>query len=172
MEKNSLVGFSGKQETGKEIILFDTAAPPNSNKLHDKRVKVVVDDISNHDILSEIISGNSLSVFHLASVVSAEAESDFDLAMNVNINGGLNVLEACRQAPNCSRVVLSSSLAVFGGSNMPDVVTDNTKITPMTTYGMTKLTNELLLSDYTRKGFIDGRGARLPTVVIRPGKPN
>jgi nucleoside-diphosphate-sugar epimerase len=122
--------------------------------------------------VTDLIAGESLSVFHFASVVSAGAEQDFDLALKVNLDGGINVLEAARAQPGLPRVVFTSSLAVFGGSAMPDTVSDDTKITPMTTYGMTKVVNELLLNDYHRKGFLDGRGARLPTVIIRPGKPN
>jgi nucleoside-diphosphate-sugar epimerase len=84
----------------------------------------------------------------------------------------LNVLEAARAQGSRPKVVFASSIAVFGGSGMPKAVGDSTKQTPQTTYGTTKAIGELLINDYTRKGFIDGRSARLPTVIIRPGKPN
>lgn len=88
------------------------------------------------------------------------------------MRGTLNVLEAARALGSRPRVVFASSIAVFGGSGMPKVVGDATKQTPQTTYGTTKAIGELLINDYTRKGFIDGRSARLPTVIVRPGKPN
>jgi nucleoside-diphosphate-sugar epimerase len=90
----------------------------------------------------------------------------------VNLDGGIALFEACRALPQKARVVFTSSIAVFGGDRMPEVVTDETKVTPKTTYGMTKAMLELLCNDYTRKGFLDGRGARLPTVIVRPGRPN
>ncbi|MEE8172614.1 MAG: D-erythronate dehydrogenase [Alphaproteobacteria bacterium] len=172
LERGALCGASGAPEPVDKMILFDNVTPPERPKGLDQRVEIVSGDISDRDLVMRFVAGDSLSVFHFASVVSAGAEQDFDLALKVNLDGGLNVLEAARAAPGLPRVVFTSSLAVFGGSAMPDTVSDDTKITPMTTYGMTKVVNELLLSDYTRKGFLDGRGARLPTVIIRPGKPN
>jgi nucleoside-diphosphate-sugar epimerase len=172
LERGELRGASGAPEPVDQIILFDAVTPPERPGGLDERVEIVTGDISDRDLVMRLISGDSLSVFHFASVVSSGAEQDFDLAIKVNLDGGLNVLEAARAAPGLPRIVFTSSLAVFGGSAMPDTVSDDTKITPMTTYGMTKVVNELLLADYTRKGFLDGRGARLPTVIIRPGKPN
>jgi len=92
--------------------------------------------------------------------------------MRVNLDGGRYVLEALRARESQPRLVFASSIAVFGGSRMPDVVGDHVKQTPQTTYGITKTMCELMINDYTRKGYIDGRSARLPTVIIRPGKPN
>ena len=172
LERGTLYGASAAPEPIDKMILFDVVTPPERPQGLDERAEIVSGDISDRDLVMRLISGDSLSVFHFASVVSAGAEQDFDLALKVNLYGGLNVLEAARAAPGLPRVVFTSSLAVFGGSAMPDTVSDDTKITPMTTYGMTKVVNELLLNDYTRKGFLDGRGARLPTVIIRPGKPN
>lgn len=172
LARGTLRGASGEPEPVDKMILFDSVTPPEPPDGLDERVEIVSGDISDRDLVMGLIAGDSLSVFHFASVVSAGAELDFDLALRVNLTGGLNVLEAARAAPGLPRVVFTSSLAVFGGSAMPDTVSDDTKITPMTTYGMTKVVNELLLNDYTRKGFLDGRGARLPTVIIRPGKPN
>jgi nucleoside-diphosphate-sugar epimerase len=111
-------------------------------------------------------------VFHLASVVSAGGERDFDLAVRVNLDGGRNVLEACRAGGKRPRLVFASTLAVFGGTAMPETVTDRTRPVPQTTYGATKAVCELLVNDYSRKGYLDGRSARLPTVIVRPGAPN
>jgi nucleoside-diphosphate-sugar epimerase len=172
LDRGTLIGASGSAEPVESITLFDAVAPAAPIEGMDERTDIVIGDISDKATISGLITGDSLSVFHLASVVSAGAEQDFDLALKVNLDGGLNVLEACRAAPGLPRMVFASSFAVFGGSAMPATVADDTKITPQGTYGMTKVINELLVADYTRKGFLDGRGARLPTVIIRPGKPN
>ena len=111
------------------------------------------------------------AVFHLAAVVSAGAEADFDLGYRVNLDAMRLVLEACRQQPAPPRLVFTSSVAAFGGE-LPDVVTDTTAATPQSSYGTQKVIGELLVADYTRKGYIDGRTVRLPTIVVRPGKPN
>ena len=172
LTRGTLTGASGAAEQVEEMILFDAVTPPERPEGLDERVEIVAGDIADRDLITGLVSGESLSVFHFASVVSAGAEQDFDLALKVNLDGGINVLEAARAQPGLPRVIFTSSLAVFGGPTMPDTVSDDTKITPMTTYGMTKVVNELLLNDYHRKDFLDGRGARLPTVIIRPGKPN
>src|SRR5581483_5668067 len=97
---------------------------------------------------------------------------DFDLAMRVNLDGGRNVLDACRARGSRPRLVFTSTYAAFGGSELSETVGDTTKLTPETTYGTTKAILELLVNDYTRRGFLDGRAARLPTVIVRPGAPN
>ena len=114
-------------------------------------------------------------VFHLASAVSGECEQDFDLGLRSNIDSTRALLEGLRQAGNTPRMVFASSVAVYGpdASNpLPDLVGDHTLPSPQTSYGTHKLMLEYLLADYTRKGFIDGRSARLMTVTVRPGKPN
>ncbi len=170
--RGSLTGPSGAQEEVDAITLFDAVEPPAPLEGLDGRAKVVIGDISDKDLVSGLIDRDDVSVFHLASVVSGGGEKDFDLAIRVNLTGGLNVLEAARARGSRPRLVFASSIAVFGGGAMPAVVGDTTKQTPQTTYGVTKSIGELLINDYTRKGFIDGRAARLPTIVIRPGKPN
>ena len=110
-------------------------------------------------------------IFHLAAVVSSGAEADFDLGMAVNIDGTRRVLEACRALANPPIVVFASSVAAYGGP-LPAVVDDDTRPTPMSSYGAQKVIVEYLVADYTRKGFIRGISLRLPTVVVRPGKPN
>ena len=111
------------------------------------------------------------SVFHLASVVSGGAELDFDGGYRVNLDGGRALLEQARQQPKPPKYVFASSVAAFGGK-LPDVLDDSTTPAPQTSYGTQKVINEYLVADYTRKGFIDGRSLRLPTIVVRPGKPN
>ncbi len=172
LEKGSLTGPSGKQENIDSIVLFDAFTPKERPDGLDERVDIMNGDISDRDTVFDLIDRDDISIFHLASVVSAGGEKDFDLAMRVNMLGGSNVFEAARARTGKPRVIFASSVAIFGGSAMPDIVTDTTKAVPQTTYGMTKVIGELMINDYSRKGFFDGRTARLPTVIIRPGKPN
>ena len=154
------------------IVLQDIATPQVAVAGLDGRSTYVTGDISDRDFIHGLVTGKDLCVFHLASIVSAAGERDFDLAMRVNLQGTLNILEACRAAGPATRLVFASSLAAFGGDAMPATVGDDTKQTPQSTYGVTKSIGELLVNDYSRKGFLDGRSARLPTIIIRPGKPN
>ncbi|MBA2357300.1 MAG: NAD-dependent epimerase/dehydratase family protein [Actinobacteria bacterium] len=149
------------------LVLFDAAGDPATAP---EGADVVLGDIGARDEVSALVAGSDV-VFHLASVVSAGGERDFDLALRVNLEGGLNVLEACRAAGG-RRLVFTSTLAVFGGETSAGAVGDTTKATPETTYGTTKAICELLLNDYTRRGFLDGLTARLPTVIVRGGEPN
>jgi nucleoside-diphosphate-sugar epimerase len=172
LEIGHLCGPSGQPEAVEELLLFDVAQPPARPAWFDRRVRVETGEIADRDTVLRLIDRDDIGVFHLASVVSGGGEQDFDLAMRVNLQGNLNLLEALRRRGSRPRLVFASSLAVFGGKAMPKTVGDATKETPQTTYGITKAIGELLINDYTRKGFLDGRSARLPTVVIRPGKPN
>jgi nucleoside-diphosphate-sugar epimerase len=110
-------------------------------------------------------------VFHLAAIVSGQAEQDFDLGYRINLDGTRAVLEAARAAGNRPRVIFASSLAAFGAP-LPDPIGDDYLVAPLTSYGTQKAIGELLISDYTRKGFVDGLALRLPTICVRPGKPN
>ena len=111
-------------------------------------------------------------IFHLAAIVSGEAEADFEKGYAVNFDGTRNLFEAIRALPDyCPRVVFTSSIAVFGAP-FPDPIPDEYHLTPLTSYGTQKAMGELLLADYSRKGFLDGVGIRLPTICVRPGKPN
>ncbi len=172
LARGRLTGPSGASEDVDEVVLFDAVAPPGPIADLDARAKLVIGDIAERDLVFGLIDRDDVSVFHLASVVSGGGEKDFDLAIRVNLMGGLNLLEAARARAGSPRLVFASSLAVFGGAAMPRTVADTTKQTPQTTYGATKAMGELLINDYTRKGYIDGRVARLPTIVIRPGRPN
>ena len=154
------------------IALADQFAPP-PDLLADSRVSARTGDLLEQcaALGRERFDG----VFHLASAVSGECEIDFDLGMRSNLDTTRTLLDALRAAGNAPRFVFSSSVAVFGpdpGRPLPDVVADDTLPTPQTSYGTHKLMCEQLIADCTRKGFIDGRSARLMTVTVRPGKPN
>ncbi|MBC8339226.1 MAG: NAD-dependent epimerase/dehydratase family protein [Rhodospirillales bacterium] len=163
--------LAGRADVG-SIVLFDAVVPDTLPEDLGGKATAVAGDISDRDQVFGLIDRDDIRVFHLASVVSAGGEKDFDLAIRVNLDGGRHVLDALRAREATPRLVFASSLAVFGGEGMPDTVTDMTRVTPQTTYGMTKAVGELMINDYTRKGYIDGRVARLPTVIIRPGQPN
>lgn len=150
------------------ITLFDTV--PVEGLPADPRVEPVTGDITDPDAVARVASDADL-VWHLAAVVSAAAEADFDLGSRVNLDGTRVLLEALRATGRRPRVVFASSFAVFGG-DMPDVIADDFHPTPQTSYGTQKAIGELLVADYGRKGYVDGRSLRLPTIVVRPGKPN
>jgi D-erythronate 2-dehydrogenase len=153
-----------------ELVLFDNAAPALPLP-EDRRVMLVTGDIADRDTVARLIASGTDAVYHLAAVVSAEAETNTELGHRVNIDGTRAVLDACRALATCPRVVFTSSIAVYGGE-LPPEVGDDTPLRPQNSYGVTKAIGELLVNDYTRKGYIDGRALRLPTVVVRPGRPN
>ena len=154
-----------------QVTLFDIASPPGGLGVLDGKVDVVLGDITDAATLNAVIAGCD-AVVHLASMVSAGSEADFDAAMRVNLDGGRAVLEAVRANGPQTKLLFTSSLAVFGGTAMPEKVDGMTRPVPQNTYGMTKTVMELLINDMSRKGFLDGRVGRLPTVIVRPGKPN
>jgi len=172
LEIGHLTAPSGASEPIDELVLFDVSEPSEAISADGVAVRTVTGDIGDRGTVFDLIDRDDISVFHLASIVSGGGERDFDLAMRVNLDGGRHLLEAVRARVGMPRFVFASSLAVFGGAAMPTSVGDATKHTPQTTYGITKAILELLVNDYTRKGYLDGRSARLPTVIVRPGKPN
>ena len=153
-----------------ELVLFDNTPSP-APLPEDPRLRLVTGDIADGETVRRVISPGTSSVFHLAAVVSGEAEADTDLGYRVNLDGTRMVLDACRALGTSPRLVFASSLAVYGGT-LPPAVGDDTPLTPQTSYGAQKSIGELLVNDYSRKGFVDGRALRLPTVVVRPGRPN
>jgi nucleoside-diphosphate-sugar epimerase len=167
-----LAGPSGSAELVDEVVLVDVVHPTGPPTSGDPRIRSVAGDIADADVMASVTDRDDLSIFHLAAMVSAGCEHDFDGAMHANLDGTRAVLEAARARGSCPRVVFASSIAAFGGPAVADTVTDDTKLTPETTYGMLKAIGELLVNDYTRRGFVDGRTCRLPTVIIRPGRPN
>ena len=135
-------------------------------------VETTVADLAEPGVTEEIIASRPDVIFHLAAVVSGEAEADFEKGYRVNLDGTRALFEAVREAPGyCPRLVFTSSIAVFGAP-LPDEIGDDHGMTPLTSYGTQKAIAELLLSDYSRRGFLDGVGIRLPTICVRPGEPN
>ena len=163
-----LTGHEGQREAIDRIVLLDVAPAAG---LESARMTSVVGDVADRSVLERAIDEATTSVFHLAAVVSGAAEADFDLGMRINVDATRQLLEVCRQGGHRPRVVFTSSVAVFGG-DLPDVVQETTALTPQSSYGAQKAIAELLVGDYSRKGFIDGRALRLPTIVVRPGRPN
>jgi nucleoside-diphosphate-sugar epimerase len=159
----------GNPQPIRELVLVDIVTPANG--LLDARVRYAIGDAASPTFIAETFGDDTEGIFHLAAVVSGAAEADFDLGMRVNVDGMRGLLDACRRLQKPPRVLFASSVAVFGVP-LPEVVTDATTPTPHTSYGIQKLIGELLVSDYSRRGFLDGRTLRLPTVSIRPGKPN
>ena len=169
------INLDGKGEASiDEIVVADNTGPAmwQAGLRDNPRVKFSTGDICDPAHIASLFDHEIHLVFHLASIVSGHGEQDFDLAMKVNLDGTRLLFENIRTQNNNARVVFTSSIAAFGGDSMPRVVSDTTKLTATTTYGITKSIGELLINDYSRKGFFDGRSARLPTVIIRPGKPN
>ncbi len=152
-----------------ELLLVDIVMPPHPE--NDSRVNCLLMDLSEEGAALSIISKKTSIVFHLAAVVSSHAEKDFDLGWKVNMDITRLLLEACRHQKPGIRFIFSSSIAVFGG-DLPATVLDTTALTPRSSYGAQKAIGELMVNDYSRKGFVDGRVLRLPTICVRPGKPN
>ncbi|MGB3426773.1 MAG: D-erythronate dehydrogenase [Burkholderiaceae bacterium] len=165
LQRGELGDSRGERQRVDCVVAVDQVGTPGQD-----RVQALVGDVGDAAFVREAVRGAD-SVFHLAAVVSGAAEADFDLGMRVNLDGTRVLLEALRAEGRRPKVVFSSSVAVFGGT-LPAVVDDSTTPMPQSSYGVQKLIGELLVSDYSRKGFVDGRAVRLPTIVVRPGKPN
>lgn len=149
------------------ILSVDLAPSP----VNDPRVQSITGDIADPDFISTAITKGTVAVYHMAAVLSGQSEAEFDTGMRVNVDGTRALLEAARATGEMPRFVFTSSLAVFGGK-MPDVVPETLALLPQSSYGAEKAIGEILVGDYSRRGFIDGRVCRLPTIVVRPGKPN
>ena len=162
-----VVDDSGQASAISRITCFDVGP----GAINDVQVQNRVGSIADPVLVRSLVDADTQLVIHLAAVVSGTAEADFDLGMSVNLDGARNVLDAVRAQGAAPRLLFSSSIAVFGG-NLPEYVTDATTPTPQGSYGVQKYIGEQLVQDFTRKGFIDGRSVRIPTVVVRPGKPN
>jgi nucleoside-diphosphate-sugar epimerase len=138
-------------------------------------VEAIATDLSAPGAAAALTAKRPDLIFHLAAIVSGEAEADFEKGYRINLDGTRELLEAVRKegakSPYKPRLVFTSSIAVFGAP-FPEAIGDEYFSTPLTSYGTQKAIGELLLNDYSRKGFLDGVGIRLPTIVVRPGKPN
>ena len=137
----------------------------------DFQIETVACDVSALGAADHLMAGKPDLIFHLAAVVSGEAERDFDKGYRINLDATRYLLEAARAAGHCPKIIFTSSIAVFGAP-FPDVISDDYFTTPLTSYGTQKAMGELLLSDYSRRGFVDGVALRMPTVCVRPGLPN
>jgi len=153
-----------------ELTLYDVvAADKPASAIFP--VKILEGDLPAPGETDKLLAEKPDVIFHLAAIVSGEAEQDFDKGYRINLQGTMNLLESIRKAGHKPRVVFTSSIAVFGAP-FPERIPDDFFTTPLTSYGTQKAIGELLLADYTRKGFLDGVGIRLPTICVRPGKPN
>ena len=165
------------QLAGREVTalsLVDVTAPERPTGFSGS-VSTASSDIADPGAVARCIAARPDVIFHLAAIVSGEAEADFEKGYRINLDGTRHILEAVRQegtkAPYRPRFVFASSIAVFGAP-FPEMIGDEFFTTPLTSYGTQKAMAELLLADYSRRGFLDGIGLRLPTICIRPGKPN
>jgi D-erythronate 2-dehydrogenase len=160
---------------GQEKITSITCFDQIAGAIEHPMVTSIAGNISDANEVNALVQASTGVVVHLAAVVSGTAEANFDLGMRVNVDGTRYLLEACRamgaKTGKPCRFLFASSIAVFGGT-FPAVITDATAATPQGSYGVQKLIGEQLVQDYSRKGFIDGRAVRVPTVVVRPGLPN
>jgi nucleoside-diphosphate-sugar epimerase len=165
-------GMIGRKLTerlaGEELILQDVVPFERAS---------VVSDLSAPGEAEKLLASRPQLIFHLAAIVSGEAEADFDKGYRINLDGTRRLFEAIRKegegaaVPYRPRLVFTSSIAVFGAP-FPEAIGDEFLSAPLTSYGTQKAIGELLLSDYSRRGFFDGIGIRLPTICVRPGKPN
>ncbi|MER8503900.1 SDR family oxidoreductase [Mesorhizobium sp. M0904] len=158
---------------GRKIAALDLhdIVPPQAPVLEGVSITPHTGDLAAPGATTNLVALRPDVIFHLAGVVSGEAEANFDLGYRVNLDGTRALFDAIRLAGFAPRVVFTSSIAVFGAP-FPDVIPDEFHPTPLTSYGTQKLIGEALLADYTRRGFFDGIGIRLPTICVRPGKPN
>ncbi|WP_445657725.1 D-erythronate dehydrogenase [Achromobacter sp. NCFB-sbj8-Ac1-l] len=151
-----------------QIDLLDVV---QTDAINDTRVRSVKGDVADPAVLESLIDTDTAAIFHLAAIVSGQAEADFDLGMRINLDASRALLDTCRLRGHRPRVVFTSSVAVYGGA-LSDTVRDDTALNPQSSYGTQKAIAELLLADYTRRGFVDGLALRLPTISVRPGRPN
>lgn len=168
LDRGTLQDERGRDRQIERIVLVDVVEPQTAG---DPRLSAVTGDLSDPALLKRVVDAETASIFHLAAIVSGMAEADFDLGMRINVDATRGLLDACRAAGTRPRVVFTSSVAVYGGE-LPAVISDATALNPQTSYGVQKVIGELLIADYTRKGFVDGRSLRLPTISVRPGRAN
>ncbi|MBL8308944.1 MAG: SDR family oxidoreductase [Burkholderiales bacterium] len=171
LERGELTDARGTPRGIDELVLVDMIAAEGEAWLTDPRVSQVTGDIGVRALLAQALTPATTSIFHLAAVVSGQAEADFDIGMRVNVDATRTLLDLTRQLPAPPKFVFTSSIAVFGGA-LPQVLPDDQILTPQGSYGAQKAMGELLVSDMSRRGMIDGRSLRLPTITVRPGKPN
>lgn len=154
------------------LMLYDVV-PPIEPENAPFKVDTLTGDLPAEGEAAKLVQDRPDVIFHLAAIVSGEAEADFDKGYRINLDGTRNLFDAIYKAADGyrPRVVFTSSIAVFGAP-FPEAIYDEFHTTPLTSYGTQKAIGELLLADMTRKGVMDGVGIRLPTICVRPGKPN
>jgi D-erythronate 2-dehydrogenase len=162
-------GHIGRREVNK-LTLHDIVEP-TAQPTENITIRPIVGDLADKQLIDRLLSEKPDVVMHLAAIVSGEAEADFDKGYAVNFDGTRLLFDAVRLQNTHPRVVYASSIAVYGAP-FPDPIPDDFHLTPLTSYGTQKAVGEFLLNDYTRRGFFDGIGLRLPTICVRPGKPN
>ena len=170
LRREQLRDASGKLQRIGELVLADTAPIARATAHSSLPVRVETGDFCDPGFLRRLVGSGVDSVFHFASTLTIDAETNFARGLRVNVQGLMQLLETCRAQAQPPRVVFSSSIAAFGGP-LPKTVDDTVAQTPQTSYGTHKAIVELLLNDYSRHGFIDARALRLPFVLIRPGAP-
>ncbi len=148
------------------IVAFDQADPASKYA----KVEAVTGNLAYAPTARSLVDSEVDAIFHLVSLVSGGAEQNFELGMKVNFDATRDLLEAARLAGHCPKFVFTSSIAVYRGVNLE--ATDDTRPTPRVSYGAQKLMCEVMIDDYSRRGFADGRSVRLPTVMVRPGAAN
>jgi len=168
LQRGRLSDAGGREQPIGRITLVDVVP---AQTFGDARVTAVTGDIGDPRLVETVVTPDTSSIFHLAAIVSGMAESDFDLGMRINFDGSRALAEVCRARGHRPRLVFTSSVAVYGGV-AGAVVHDDTAVTPQSSYGTEKAIVELLINDYSRRGFLDGRVLRLPTICVRPGRPN
>ena len=168
LARGSLTDGSGATRAVSKVTLFDIAPAAGFD---DPRVMSVVGDVASAADIATVLTPQTDAVFHLAAVVSGQAEADFDLGMRINLDATRMVLERARANGNRPKFIFTSSVAAFGGT-LPARVPDDYAPMPQSSYGMQKVAGELIVNEYSRRGFIDGRVLRMPTVCVRPGAPN
>lgn len=156
--------------TIEKVTVFDVI--PAEGLPADPRLEIRAGDITRQGAVFDLVRPGYDVIYHLAAVVSGQAETDFELGYAVNLDGTRYLLEAARHLCNKPRFLFASTGAVYGGDQLPDPITDTTHLTPQNSYGAQKAAGELFVADYHRKGYLDGRSFRLPTIVVRPGRPN
>jgi nucleoside-diphosphate-sugar epimerase len=168
LTRGTLTGTNGQPQTISRITLLDVV---EAKGFSDPRIDAVKGDIADSATIDRVITKDTQSIFHLAAIVSGQAEEDFELGMRINFDATRLILDRARTLGTKPRVIFTSSVAVYGG-DLPAIVPDNIQLMPQGSYGAQKAMGELLVNDYSRKGYIDGRALRMPTISVRPGAPN
>jgi D-erythronate 2-dehydrogenase len=163
----ALLAGASEAPQAARIVAADVTACP----VDDVRVVRRTGSITDPEFVRSIVEPGLDVVYHLAAVLSGQSEAEFDAGMAVNVDATRSILDACRRLSRAPRVIFASTIAVFGGA-LPDVVPENAVLRPQSSYGTGKAIAELLVSEYSRRGFVDGLACRLATVAVRPGRPN